>query len=47
MSLVVWQPKENTVQKTEDNKVDTEEEEPKKRNGVLVPDMGMGMDIEM
>ncbi|KAI8442256.1 hypothetical protein MSG28_005826 [Choristoneura fumiferana] len=48
MSLVVWQPKENTVEKIIDNKeVNTEEEEPKKRNGVLVPDMGMGMDIEM
>lgn len=51
MSLVVWQPKESVVDKlkgtTSENR--REEEEPKKRNGVLVPDMGMdgGMDVEM
>ncbi|XP_026755110.1 uncharacterized protein LOC113515148 [Galleria mellonella] len=49
MSLVVWKPRENILEKLKDvteQKTDSEEEQPKKRNGLLVAEHS-GMDIEM
>nr|XP_013189607.1 unnamed protein product [Amyelois transitella] len=50
MSLVVWKPKEDILEKikevVEDKKEECEEEQPKKRNGVLVVEHS-GMDVEM
>ncbi|XP_022127079.1 uncharacterized protein LOC111001447 [Pieris rapae] len=47
MSLVVWQPREEIIKvKTEDEKSE-QDEEFKRRNGVLVPPEPSGMDVEM
>lgn len=52
MSLVVWKPRENILSKLkevnedEEKKPEPQEEEVKRRNGVLVAEPS-GMDIEM
>ncbi|XP_045771251.1 uncharacterized protein LOC123871457 [Maniola jurtina] len=48
MSLVVWQPRENVLEKIkeETDKQPDDEETPKKRNGVLVPEHSR-MEMEM
>ncbi|XP_023948625.2 uncharacterized protein LOC112053450 [Bicyclus anynana] len=47
MSLVVWKPRENVLDKIkEENDQNNDEETPKKRNGVLVPEHSR-MEMEM
>ncbi|XP_072934489.1 uncharacterized protein [Epargyreus clarus] len=50
MSLVVWKPRENLLEKIKESDekdgAESPDEECKKRNGVLVPDL-TGMDVEM
>ncbi|XP_038215235.1 uncharacterized protein LOC119834796 [Zerene cesonia] len=47
MSLVVWKPREEIIKIKPGDEKSKEEDETKKRTGVLVPPENTGMDIEM